>query len=143
MLRRHTSEATPTVRTMPALRGTLRRSSMTAIAEPQQVLREVFGFDSFRGDQAAIVQQVTDGGDAVVLMPTGGGKSLCYQVPALCRTGTAVVLSPLVALMHDQVSALQLAGVRAGSLNSAMTSEQRDAVSRAYLAGELDLLYLA
>lgn len=116
---------------------------MTAIAEPQQVLREVFGFDSFRGDQAAIVQQVTDGGDAVVLMPTGGGKSLCYQVPALCRTGTAVVLSPLVALMHDQVSALQLAGVRAGSLNSAMTSEQRDAVSRAYLAGELDLLYLA
>ncbi len=116
---------------------------MTALAEPHRVLREVFGFASFRGDQASIVQHVTAGGDAVVLMPTGGGKSLCYQVPALCRPGTAVVLSPLVALMQDQVAALTLAGVRAAALNSAMSSEERAKVSQAYLEGALDLLYLA
>lgn len=111
--------------------------------DPRQVLADVFGYDSFRGEQEAIVHHVVAGGDAVVLMPTGGGKSICYQVPALCREGTGIVLSPLVALMHDQVSALQLAGVRAGALHAAMAPEERAEVSRAYLAGELELLYLA
>ncbi len=112
-------------------------------AEPRQVLAEVFGYESFRGDQEEIVRHVVAGGDAVVLMPTGGGKSICYQVPALCREGTAIVLSPLVALMHDQVSALRLAGVRAAALNSAMSAEERAEVERAFIAGDLDLLYLA
>lgn len=111
--------------------------------DPVRVLQQVFGFPAFRGDQEAIVSQVTAGGDAVVLMPTGGGKSICYQVPALCREGTGVVLSPLVALMHDQVAALRLAGVPAAALNSALSTEERAEVTRAYLAGELKLLYLA
>ena len=115
---------------------------MTA-PNPTQVLAEVFGYPSFRGDQQQIVEHVTAGGDAVVLMPTGGGKSICYQVPALCREGTGIVLSPLVALMHDQVAALQLVGVRAAALNSTMSSEDRQAVERAYVQGELDMLYLA
>ena len=115
---------------------------MTAL-NPTQVLAEVFGYASFRGDQQQIVEHVTAGGDAVVLMPTGGGKSICYQVPALCRKGTGIVLSPLVALMHDQVAALQLVGVRAAALNSTMSSEDRQAVERAYVQGELDMLYLA
>ena len=112
-------------------------------AAPTQILAEVFGYSSFRGDQQRIVEHVTAGGDAVVLMPTGGGKSICYQVPALCREGTGIVLSPLVALMHDQVAALQMVGVRAAALNSAMTFEERRYVEEAYAAGELDLLYLA
>mgnify|MGYP000921610348 FL=1 len=113
------------------------------VLDPTQVLAEVFGYASFRGDQQQIVEHVTAGGDAVVLMPTGGGKSICYQVPALCREGTGIVLSPLVALMHDQVAALQLVGVRAAALNSTMSSEDRQAVERAYVQGELDMLYLA
>lgn len=112
-------------------------------ADPLSVLSEVFGYDSFRGEQAAIIEQVSAGGDAVVLMPTGGGKSICYQIPSLVREGTGVVLSPLVALMHDQVAALRLAGVRAAALNSAMSHEDRLEVERAYRAGELELLYLA
>ena len=112
-------------------------------ADPQRVLAEVFGYDEFRGDQEAIVRRVIAGGDAVVLMPTGGGKSLCYQIPAICREGTGVVLSPLVALMHDQVAALRLAGVSAAALNSSMDHGERQDVIRAYRAGELDVLYLA
>ena len=88
---------------------------------PLGVLREVFGFDSFRGQQLAIIEQVLAGGDAVVLMPTGGGKSLCYQVPALLRPGVGVVVSPLIALMKDQVDALRQAGVRAAALNSRLS----------------------
>jgi ATP-dependent DNA helicase RecQ len=107
------------------------------------VLSEVFGYDSFRDEQRAIIDQVVGGGDAVVLMPTGGGKSICYQIPSLVREGTGVVLSPLVALMHDQVAALRLAGVRAAALNSAMSYEERLDVERAYRAGELEVLYLA
>ena len=79
------------------------------------ILREVFGYDAFRGPQQAIIDHVAAGGDALVLMPTGGGKSLCYQVPALCREGLAVVISPLIALMQDQVEALQQAGVAAAA----------------------------
>ena len=85
---------------------------------PLDVLRTTFGYDEFRGDQAQVIDHVIAGGDAIVLMPTGGGKSLCYQIPAMVRTGVGVVISPLIALMHDQVSALESLGVRAGFLNS-------------------------
>ena len=107
------------------------------------VLRRVFGYDAFRGVQQDIIEHVVAGGDALVLMPTGGGKSLCYQIPALVRDGVAVVVSPLIALMQDQVDALTAVGVRAGFLNSTQDAAQRRRVEAAYLAGELDLLYLA
>jgi len=107
------------------------------------VLRRVFGFDDFRGPQQAIVDHVAAGHDALVLMPTGGGKSLCYQVPALLREGTGVVVSPLIALMQDQVEALRQVGVRAEYLNSTLDAETAQRVERALLAGELDLLYVA
>ncbi len=112
-------------------------------ADPRAVLKEVFGYDDFRGDQAEIVSQVIAGGDAVVLMPTGGGKSITYQVPALVREGTGLVVSPLIALMHDQVDALVANGVRAAYLNSTQSPGERAGVERAYLDGELDLLYVA
>ena len=107
------------------------------------VLRRVFGYDSFRGAQAEVIGHVIAGGDALVLMPTGGGKSLCYQIPALVRAGTGVVISPLIALMQDQVDALTELGVRAGFLNSTQYPDERRQVESAFLAGELDLLYLA
>jgi ATP-dependent DNA helicase RecQ len=107
------------------------------------VLKRVFGYDAFRGNQAEIISHVLGGGDALVLMPTGGGKSLCYQIPALVRDGVGVVLSPLIALMQDQVDALTALGVRAGFLNSTQDAAQRREVEAAFLAGELDLLYLA
>ncbi|MEZ5190872.1 MAG: DNA helicase RecQ [Schumannella sp.] len=116
----------------------------TAPAAPAlDVLRRVFGYDGFRGDQEQIVEHVVAGGDALVLMPTGGGKSLCYQIPALVRPGTGVVISPLIALMQDQVDALSAVGVRAAFLNSTQDPSERAEVERALLAGELDLLYLA
>ncbi|HOC13591.1 MAG TPA: DNA helicase RecQ [Propionicimonas sp.] len=114
-----------------------------ASADPLEVLRSTFGYAAFRGDQGAIVDQVVRGGDAVVLMPTGGGKSLCYQIPAIVRPGMGVVISPLIALMHDQVTALDALGVRAGFWNSTLSAEERRATERAAIAGELDLLYLA
>ncbi len=107
------------------------------------ILRTTFGYDGFRGDQADIIAHLVGGGDALVLMPTGGGKSLCYQVPAMLRPGVGVVISPLIALMHDQVTALDALGVRAGFLNSSISPDERRATERAALAGELDLLYLA
>ncbi|MFI7582947.1 DNA helicase RecQ [Kocuria sp. M1N1S27] len=110
---------------------------------PLEVLTRVWGYDVFRGQQAEIIEAVTTGEDALVLMPTGGGKSLCYQIPALVREGTGVVISPLIALMHDQVDALEQLGVHAAYLNSTQTVEERRAVERRLLAGELDLLYLA
>ena len=107
------------------------------------VLRGTFGFPGFRGAQGEIVEHVTSGGDALVLMPTGGGKSLCYQLPAILREGTGVVVSPLIALMQDQVAALTQAGVRAAFLNSSQDVATARAVERAFAAGELDLLYVA
>jgi ATP-dependent DNA helicase RecQ len=107
------------------------------------VLRRVFGYDSFRGPQQEVIDHVIAGGDALVLMPTGGGKSLCYQIPALVREGVGVVISPLIALMQDQVDALRTLGVRAGFLNSTQDYESQREVEAAFLAGELDLLYLA
>ncbi|MDQ3600200.1 MAG: DNA helicase RecQ [Actinomycetota bacterium] len=114
-----------------------------AVSDAVQVLRRVFGYDSFRGGQQEIIDHVAAGGDALVLMPTGGGKSLCYQIPALVREGVGVVVSPLIALMQDQVDALTALGVRAGFLNSTQDLHQRRQVESAFLAGELDLLYLA
>ncbi|MEU6582294.1 DNA helicase RecQ [Nocardia sp. NPDC046763] len=108
-----------------------------------QVLRKTFGYDSFRGPQREIVDQVISGGDALVLMPTGGGKSLCYQIPALVRPGVGVVISPLIALMQDQVDALNAVGVRAGFLNSTQFPDERRTVEAQFVAGELDVLYLA
>ncbi len=108
-----------------------------------ETLRRVFGYDAFRGEQREIVEHVAAGGDALVLMPTGGGKSLCYQIPALLRDGVGVVISPLIALMQDQVDALRALGVRAGFLNSSQSPAERRATEAAFLAGELDLLYLA
>src|SRR3954471_6061449 len=95
-----------------------------------ELLSEVFGHTGFRGAQEAIVSHVAGGGDALVLMPTGGGKSLCYQLPALLREGTALVISPLIALMQDQVAALKQLGVRAAFLNSSLDARQAQAVKR-------------
>jgi ATP-dependent DNA helicase RecQ len=106
-------------------------------------LHRIFGYDSFRGRQQEIIDHLIGGGDALVLMPTGGGKSLCYQIPALVRRGTGVVISPLIALMQDQVGALNTLGVRAGFLNSTQDGYERRRVETAFVAGDLDLLYLA
>ncbi len=119
------------------------RGTSTDVSDAVQVLRRVFGYDSFRGEQQEIIEHVLAGGDALVLMPTGGGKSLCYQIPALLRPGVGVVVSPLIALMQDQVDALTALGVRAGFLNSTQHPGERSQVESAFLAGELDLLYLA
>ncbi len=117
---------------------------MTASPEsPLDILRRVFGYADFRGEQAAIIDHVVAGGDALVLMPTGGGKSLCYQIPALVRPGTGVVISPLIALMQDQVDALTAVGVRAAFLNSTQDAAERHRVESQLLAGNVDLLYLA
>jgi ATP-dependent DNA helicase RecQ len=121
--------------------------SLAPAADPAALLHEVFGYAQFRGHQAAIVDHVIAGGDALVLMPTGGGKSLCYQVPAIARhragLGVTVVVSPLIALMHDQVGALEEAGVHAAFLNSTLDSAGAQAVERELLSGRLVMVYAA
>ncbi len=107
------------------------------------VLNSIFGYPQFRGEQQAIIEHMTGGGDALVLMPTGGGKSLCYQIPALLREGTAVVVSPLIALMQDQVAALAQFGVAAAFLNSSQDARTQFEVERQFVAGKLKLLYVA
>ncbi len=114
-----------------------------AMERAHAVLERVFGYKSFRSHQRDIVSTLIEGGDALVLMPTGGGKSLCYQVPSLVRPGTGVVVSPLIALMQDQVDALRQAGVSAAFLNSALSRSEQDDVERQLLAGALDLIYVA
>jgi len=109
----------------------------------QEILHRIFGYSSFRGRQAEIVEHVASGGDALVLMPTGGGKSLCFQIPALLRPGCAIVVSPLIALMQDQVETLIQLGVKAAFLNSSLDWATVQAVERQLYAGELDLLYVA
>jgi ATP-dependent DNA helicase RecQ len=130
---------------LPHPAGTL--GSETAGSEtgrtPHAVLRDVFGFEAFRGQQLAIIDHVLAGGDAVVLMPTGGGKSLCYQIPTLLRPGLGVVVSPLIALMKDQVDALRQAGVRATALNSRLSPAEAADTERAVRAAALDLLYVS
>src|SRR5512144_3205169 len=112
---------------------------MTAL----DVLHRVFGYDAFRGEQQEIIEHVVGGGDALVLMPTGGGKSLCYQIPALVRDGVGIVVSPLIALMEDQVGALREAGVAAAFLNSTLKPAEQRSVIAAVRSGELKILYLA
>lgn len=113
------------------------------IRDAREVLSKVFGFEAFRGQQQDIIEEVVGGGDALVLMPTGGGKSLCYQIPALCRPGTGVVISPLIALMQDQVESLRQLGVQAAALNSSLDYHTASEVERALVAGALDLIYVA
>jgi ATP-dependent DNA helicase RecQ len=115
----------------------------TRLSDPAQVLRQVFGFPGFRGQQEAAVQHVVAGGDALVLMPTGGGKSICYQVPALVRPGTAVIVSPLIALMDDQVAALRQVGVNAGALHSEVDPAEARSITRDLIEQQLDLLYVS
>jgi ATP-dependent DNA helicase RecQ len=118
-------------------------ASMPRMAAPLELLQRVFGYPRFRGEQQTIIEHVTGGGDALVLMPTGGGKSLCYQLPALLRDGTAIVVSPLIALMQDQVEALRQLGVAAQFLNSSLDAAAQREVERRFAAGELKLLYVA
>jgi ATP-dependent DNA helicase RecQ len=108
-----------------------------------EILKAVFGYDGFRGQQQDVIEQILAGGDALVLMPTGGGKSLCYQIPALIRPGVGIVISPLIALMQDQVSALLQLGVKAAFLNSTLSQEEVRTIERQLLNNELDLLYIA
>ncbi len=117
--------------------------SEVAAKDPREILRAVFGYEAFRGAQEDIIRRVIAGEDALALMPTGAGKSLCYQIPAIARAGTGVIISPLIALMQDQVDALKQNGVRAERLNSALSPEEAHAIERRYAAGELDLLYVA
>jgi ATP-dependent DNA helicase RecQ len=120
-----------------------RRPPESAGERALDILRQVFGYDAFRGQQEAIIEHVIAGGDALVLMPTGGGKSLCYQIPALVRPGLAIVVSPLIALMKDQVDALRQAGVRAAYLNSTLAAAEAAEVERDMRQGALDLVYVA
>ena len=108
-----------------------------------EILQSVFGYSSFRDQQEEIIAEIASGHDALVLMPTGGGKSLCYQIPALVRDGVGIVISPLIALMQDQVDALETAGVRAAYLNSTLSYEEASRIERAVLKNELDLVYIA
>ncbi len=110
---------------------------------PDRILRDIFGYPEFRGNQQNVIEHVTNGGDALVLMPTGGGKSLCYQIPALCRSGLGIVISPLIALMQDQVDALKQLGVAAAFMNSSLDIDAAREVSRQVQRGELKLLYVA
>src|SRR5580765_3816169 len=107
------------------------------------VLNSVFGLTAFRGEQEKIVRHVAGGGNCLVLMPTGGGKSLCYQLPSLLREGCGIVVSPLIALMRDQVAGLLEAGVNAAVLNSTLSPKEANEVERQLIVGDLDLLYVA
>jgi ATP-dependent DNA helicase RecQ len=118
-------------------------SANISYSKAQQVLHDVFGYSQFKGEQQAVIEHVTSGGDALVLMPTGGGKSLCYQLPALLRDGVAIVVSPLIALMQDQVDALQQLGVKAAFLNSSQSAEDARSVNNLLMNGELQILYVA
>ena len=125
-----------------SLNSSLRNTSSTS-ARALQILQDVFGYPAFRGSQAEIIEVLSQGGDALVLMPTGGGKSLCYQIPALVRDGVGVVVSPLIALMQDQVDALAEVGVRAAFLNSTQTWQEAAVIERRVRSGDLDLVYVA
>ena len=113
------------------------------MAQAEQVLKNVFGFSSFKDKQRDIIQSLLDAKDVLTLMPTGGGKSLCYQLPSIVRPGTGIVVSPLIALMEDQVNALTLQGVKAAYLNSSLEGDEQTRIEQAFVAGEYDLLYIA
>ncbi|HTF75945.1 MAG TPA: RecQ family ATP-dependent DNA helicase, partial [Bradyrhizobium sp.] len=127
---------------VPASASALNAKS-DAVPDALSVLNSVFGLPAFRGEQGEIVRHVTAGGNCLVLMPTGGGKSLCYQLPSLLRHGCGIVVSPLIALMRDQVAGLLEAGVKAAVLNSTLSWDEASAVEARLLAGDLDLLYVA
>src|SRR3981081_3238033 len=127
---------------VPAIVSAPHRESDIA-PDALSVLNSVFGLPAFRGAQGEIVRHVTEGGNCLVLMPTGGGKSLCYQLPALLRKGCGIVISPLIALMRDQVAGLLEAGVKAAVLNTTLSWDEASAVEARLLAGDLDLLYIA
>ena len=110
---------------------------------PSDILHSVFGYKSFRGQQAEIIDHVINAGDALILMPTGGGKSLCYQIPALCLSGIVIVVSPLIALMQNQVEALKQLGIKASVLNSTLSSNEAAKVEEQMLKGELDIVYVS
>jgi len=114
----------------------------TGVPAPLDVLKRVYGYSAFRGKQQQVIDHVVSGGDAVVLFPTGAGKSLCFQIPALCRDGIGIVVSPLIALMRDQVEAMKQLGIRAAALNSSLSREEASDVYRAISSGKLDLLYV-
>ena len=113
------------------------------MTNPSDILQQVFGFTSFRPPQDQIIETLVAGGDAMVLMPTGGGKSLCYQIPALVRPGCGIVISPLIALMQDQVNAMRLLGVKAAFLNSTLAADEAQEIEQQLRNGVLDLLYIA
>ncbi|PDT84798.1 DNA helicase RecQ [Sinorhizobium sp. BJ1] len=115
---------------------------MRGLGNSLDILKRIYGYSAFRGQQQAVIEHVAEGGDAVVLFPTGAGKSLCFQIPALCRKGVGIVVSPLIALMRDQVEALKQLGIRAAALNSSLTRDEAIAVRRALSADALDLLYV-
>src|SRR4030081_222517 len=127
---------------VPAI-GSARNAKSDIAPDALSVLNSVFGLPAFRGAQEEIIRHVTDGGNCLVLMPTGGGKSLCYQLPSLLRKGCGIIVSPLIALMRDQVAGLIEAGVNAAVLNSTLSLSEASAVEQRLLAGELDLLYIA
>ena len=108
-----------------------------------EILNSLYGYDSFRGHQAEIIKHVSAGNNALVLMPTGGGKSLCYQIPSLLRDGVGIIISPLIALMQDQVGAMQQLGVKAAFLNSTLSHSDQNKIEQDLLSGQLDLLYIA
>ncbi|WP_282604888.1 DNA helicase RecQ [Pelagibius sp. Alg239-R121] len=118
-------------------------TDQSANSQDREILKTIFGFESYRGEQAEIIRHVVEGGDALVLMPTGGGKSLCYQIPAIVRPGVAIVVSPLIALMQDQVESLKQLGVKAAALNSSLSFRDSVAIERQLRTGELDLVYVA
>src|SRR5690606_7166485 len=136
--RRRITDRAVFLQAMPRRAGYPVRMSSNA----HHLLEKIFGHREFRGEQGEIVRHVAEGNDALVLMPTGGVKSLCYQLPALLRDGVAIVVSPLIALMQDQVDALRQLGVRAAFLNSSLDAAAAQAVERQLLAAELDLLYV-
>lgn len=113
------------------------------LVDARRLLQARFGYEQFRGAQEQIIEHLLEGGDALVLMPTGGGKSLCYQIPAMLRSGVGVVVSPLIALMQDQVSALRLAGVNAAYLNSTLSPAEAHDVERDVAEGRVDMVYVA
>ncbi len=121
----------------------IRGQTVIMSKSPLEILQNVFGFSDFRGVQQDVIKRTIAGGDSLVLMPTGGGKSLCYQIPAVCRKGCAIVISPLIALMQDQVTALCQVGIKAATLNSTIAPDEAYEIERAMRAGELDLVYVA
>src|SRR5947208_6931641 len=122
---------------MPSASGPARMCQSDSAREPLALLNSVFGLPAFRGAQEEIVRHVAGGGNCLVLMPTGGGKSLCYQLPALLREGCGIVVSPLIALMRDQVAGLIEAGVKAAALNSTLSLNEAAAVEARLIAGDL------